>query len=119
MELVAYSDRGDEKRTVEKIKFQWIKSVLEQTGLEFKDCFPESEDPEDLTFENKKNIRKILYDNKIEVIDIGDGCKLYIQEELIGEFKQPSYKLHFDGSKISKKDKWFVEIKINFWSVFD
>jgi hypothetical protein len=119
MELIVYADRGDEKNTVEKIKFQWTKSILEQTGLDFNDCFPESDEPTDLTIDNKKNIRKILSDNKIEVIDEGEGCKIYIQEELIAEFYQPSYKLNFDNSKVSRKDRWFVEIKLNFWSVFD
>lgn len=115
-----YSDRGNERNVAKQVQFQWIRSVLEQTGIDWEDCFPESDDPGDHTILQKGKVRKILELNKIHVIDDSDdGVKIYITDEVIAEWKKPFFRMHYDAAQIDKTKKWYVEIEIVCWSVFD
>lgn len=115
-----YSDRGGENKAINTVKYQWIRSILEQTGVDWEDCFSENNIEKELTILQKAKTRKKLQENNLYVHDNMDGeISIYIGDEIIAKWEKPIFRIKFDGSKIKKSEKWFSEIDINCWSVFD
>jgi hypothetical protein len=120
MNFTANADRGEEKNVVEKLRYQWIQFILEQTGADLEDCFSESGDPEDATILQKALLRKKLDQNKITVKDIHDGSlEIYVEEERIAYWNKPYFRLRIDNNKINKKNQQYIEIDMGCWSIFD
>ena len=118
MQQVILSDRSNCKQISNNIKLLWIKDILEQTGLNVSDCFPEGEDKEQ-TIEQKAVLRKLLKDNEISIIEEDESCVIYIQKEVIGKFEKPQYILKKDLSILDKNKQLYVEIHLEYSSVFD
>jgi len=120
MKDLLFADRDDAQKVVEKVRFSWIRFVLEQTGMDLEKCFPEDDDPDSMTIAQKAELRHILNKNKILVLDDHDGrIRLYIDEDLIAEWKKPVYDLRHDNRQLNPKKKYYVGINIEYWSVFD
>ena len=113
------SDRYSCKQTANNIKNLWLKSILEQTGLDVSNCFSDSEELEEQTIPQKSLLRKILTENNIIIIEQDESCKIYIQNEIIAEWEKPSYILKFDRSQLDKSKRSYVEVTIRYQSVFD
>jgi len=113
------SDRSSCKQTANNIKNLWLKSILEQTGLDVSNCFSDSEELEEQTIPQKSLLRKILTENNIIIIEQDESCKIYIQNEIIAEWEKPSYILKFDRSQLDKSKRSYVEVTIRYQSVFD
>lgn len=112
--------REDAKSKAKLLMYQWAYSVLSQMGVDFGDSIPEDGDPDGLTKLQQAQMRKILENNKIFVLDNQDeSLAIYVENELIGKWERPYYKLHFDPSKINPKEKFYMEVDISFGSVFD
>jgi hypothetical protein len=117
---IILADRDDFRKVTNTIKYTWWRDVLIQTGMELDNCFPASDNPEDQTIEQKQLLRKILNENNILIIDEFDlGLKIYIEEELIAEWKKPTYTLKTDLAQLNPKKKLYIEIMIEYYSVFD
>ena len=120
MKFTANSDRGDERKVAYQLRYQWVKFVLEQIKVDWTDCFPQSERLEDVTILQSATLRKKLNDNNIIINDNVDGSlDIYVNEELIAEWKKPSFILHINPAKINKRDKYYSEIQMECWSVYD
>ena len=119
MKFEITSDRGDEKNVVSTVCFQWVRNVLEMTGIDWEDCF-EGETAEDLSVLQRGKIRKKLKQNNLFVLDDSDGgVKIYIDTEVIGEWHKPNFILNYDHAEIDPKKKTFILIEASCWSVFD
>ena len=121
MKDLLFSDKEDAQKVVDKVRFSWIRCVLEQTGMDLGNSFSEGEDDLDsMTIAQKAELRHILDKNKILVLDDHDGgIRLYIDEDLIAEWKKPSFDLRHDNRQLNPKKKYYVGITIEYWSVFD
>ena len=112
--------REEAKKQVELLMYQWCYSVITETGAEFGDEIPEDGNPENLTILQRAKMRKTLSDNKIFILDNKDEIlEIYVEGELIAKWEKPYYKLHYDRTKINPKERYYSEVEISFWSVFD
>jgi len=94
---------------------RFIKTILEalEVGIDYK-----SEEP--LSIEDKVKMRKSLEFYGITIIEIFDGSlKIFAEKELIAEWKKPTYKLKQDFSQVDPKNKLYMEMNIEFWTVFE
>lgn len=119
MHQTILSDRTSCKQTISNLKSEWIKSILEQTGLDISNCYSESDEWQEQTIPQKALLRKILVENNIIIIDEDEICKIYIQNEMIAEWEKPDYILKFDKSQLDKSKQGYVEVHIKYNSVFD
>lgn len=114
------ASRQDAKDRARILMYQWIYSVLSQMGVDFEDCIPDDGDPESLSAIQRAKMRKTLETNKIFISDNKDGeAGIYVENELIGKWNKPHYKLCIDRSKINKKEKYYMDVEVLFGSVFD
>jgi hypothetical protein len=68
----------------------------------------------------KVKMRGILATYNIQVIDDLDGhMKIYLENELIAEWLKCTYKLKRDLNVVDPKQRIFLEMEVNCWSVFD
>jgi hypothetical protein len=94
---------------------RFIKTILEalEVGIDYK-----SEEP--LSIEEKIKMRKSLGFYGITIMNIPDGSlKIYVEKELIAEWKKPLYKIKKDPSQIDPNKKLYMEMSIDFWTVFE
>ena len=42
------ADNGDHKNVVSKVIYQWTRNILEMTGIDWEDCFPDDNNPDSL-----------------------------------------------------------------------
>jgi hypothetical protein len=105
------------------VRFQWVKNILLSTGADFSEIFIDSE--EEQTYDNmsiiqKAKLRKVLDQNNITISDNHDGSLLvFIDHDIIAEWGVPNFKLHFDGKEPNQQKRWYIEVEIDCWSVFD
>lgn len=124
MRLKVVANRSEAKEVALKVRFQWVKDILLSTGADFTDIFPESEDElltyNDMSIIQKAKLRKVLEQNKINIVDNHDGSLLiYLENDVIAEWKIPNFKLHFDRNELNPQKRWYIEIEMDYWSVFD
>lgn len=119
IEQTILADRDDCKTVAKQLQFIWLKDLFYQTGMDLDGCFPDSDDPNDHTIQQKSLLKKTLKDNDIILIDDkDDGIKIYIQEVLIGIWHKPQYILRTDYKQLDRAKRLYVEIIIKYWSVF-
>ena len=120
MKEVVFADKDNYKTISQQLRFSWLKELLFLTGMNLDNCFPDSDDPEDQTIEQKINLKKALSDNDILVIDNNDDSILiYIQNQLIGEWKKPLYDRREDFTQLDRNKRFYFGINVEYWSVFD
>lgn len=73
-----------------------------------------------LPVSQKIQMRQFMNTYHIQVIDDLDGhMKVFVENELVGEWFKSKYKLRRDVSQLNPKRQLFLEMEINFWSVFE
>ena len=114
------ASREEAKEQIKLLMYQWCYSILTEIGIEFSDEIPEDGNPNSLTILQKAKMRKILANNNIFIIDNQDEIiEIYIENELVAKWEKPFYKLHYDRTKVNPKERYYSEVEISFWSVFD
>jgi hypothetical protein len=116
MKEIILADRENCREIANQFKYSWFREVLSQTGMDLSECFSEDEEQ---SIEQKAKLRRVLNDNDIVVLDNNEEIKIYIQKEIIAEWNKPIYNLKQDISQINPKKKFYVNIEIDYWSVFD
>jgi len=120
MEETVFADNDNFKEVHDQLRFIWFRNLLIQTGMDLENCFPDSDDPHDQTIEQKLKLKNILSDNKIFIVDNNDdSLMIYIQDQLIGQWNKPRYDKREDLSQRGKRNKYYIGINLNYWSVFD
>jgi len=108
--------RNENTKVIEKQEqSRFIKATMEAYGVPI-----DWNTDEPLSISDRNRIEKVLDSHNISVIDSNDGnIKMYVESELIGEWKKPFYVLKQDISKPDKKKQLYVEMNVNFWTVFE
>lgn len=113
--LLNYDENTKMIEAEEKIRF--LRSILEQMGLPIEEFWSETEDF--LSIFQKMKLRNILNTYNIQVIDNNEGLSIFMEGDKIAEWFRPNYKLKKDFSQLDPKKKLFLEMTIEFWSVFE
>lgn len=120
MNQIIKADKDNYKEVFNQVKFDWVCNVLSQTGMNLDNCFPESGNYEDQTIQQKAQLRNNLNDNNILIIDNNDDSLIiYIQNEIIASWDKPLYIRREDAEERNPKRKYYIEINIECYSVFD
>lgn len=108
--------RSEDTKTVEgQEQARFIKSVLEalEVPIEFN---PE----EPLSIVDHQKLRKSFKEFNIHVIDdIDGGIRVSIGDDLIAEWYKATYKLKKDPLEKNRREQLFLEMEINFWTIFE
>jgi hypothetical protein len=122
---IVYADRDNATYIAKKVQYMWLVDILVQIlGEDVKEFLPEDEGIQ--TVDQKIKLRSYLKKNALYVDKNIDGSlRVYTKPDdkndwvIIADWKIPQFKLNYDASQIEKDKKWFVEIVINHWSVFN
>lgn len=109
-------DKNEKTRLVEaQEQSRFLKAMLESLDV------PIEFNPEEpLTVESKLQLRKSFSTYNIHVIDdMSGGIKMFANNELIGEWFKCKYTLKEDLSQIDPNKKHYLEMNVNFWSIFE
>jgi hypothetical protein len=118
------ADRDNATYVSRKVRYMWHKDILQQIlGEDVLEFLPEEELEQ--TVEQKMKLRSFLRTNGLYVESNTDGTmRIYTKPDdndwlVIADWKIPQFKLVYDYNQIEKDKKWFVEITIEHWSVFN
>ena len=113
--LLNYNENTKVVEEEEKNKF--LHAILDQMGLPINE-FWEYDTP--LEVQQRMQLRNLLNTYNVEVIDDLDGhLQIYVDDELIGEWHKCEYKLKKDLSQRDPKKKIYLEMQVNYWSIFE
>jgi hypothetical protein len=108
--------RDENRKSIEaQEQARFIKTILEvlEVAIEYN---PE----EPFTIESKMKMRKSLEKYGITIESIIDGSlRIFVERELIAEWKKPLYKMKKDFSQVDPKNRLYMEMNIEFWTVFE
>ena len=105
------------RKVEDEEKSRFMRSILEIMGVPI-DEFWIPEQP--LSIEDKIKLRSILSTYNIQVIDDLDGSlQMYVDGQLIAEWKKCEYKLKRDLSQLDPNRQLYLEMQVNFWSIFE
>lgn len=94
---------------------RFVKNILEALEVPV-DWNPE----EPLSVDKRIEFRIKLSEYGIGVIsDIDGGIKVYLHNDLIGEWYKCSYKLKKDASQVDPNKKLYLEMSVNFWTIYE
>lgn len=114
--ILLSSDENTRKIEDEE-KAQFVMNVISSMGIPTEDIL---NDNSELSIENKIKLRNLLATYNVNVIDSSDGeLQIYVDNEIVAHWKKPTYILKRDLSAHDPKKKLFLEMKINFWSIFE
>lgn len=105
------------RKVEEEEKSRFIKSIIDTLEVPLEGLW---EDEEELSLETRIKLREILSKFSIKIIDYPDGhLEIYAGTELIAEWKKCEYVLKRDLTTIDPTKKLYLEMKINYWSIFE
>jgi hypothetical protein len=119
--LLNYNENTRQVEEEEKARF--LRGILEQ-------CFENTEVANQvqeiwdidgpLPAPQKIKLRDVLATYNLQVIDDFDGgLKIYLENELVANWKKPYYKLMTDLSQVDRKKRLYLEMCVECWSVFE
>lgn len=119
--LLNYNDNL--KKAEEEEKSHFLRGLLEQF-FENTDVINQVQEiwgPDNyLSVEQKIKMRELLTTYGIQIIDDLDGnMKIYVDGELVAEWYKCNYKLKKDLLQIDHKKRFYLEMEISCWSVFE
>lgn len=119
--LLNYNENLRQVEDEEKARF--LRSILEQMFenteviIKLQELWP-GDVP--LVPEQKVKMRGLMTTYGIQVIDDMDGhMRILVEGELIGEWSKCKYKLRRDISQIDPKKQLYLEMEVNYWSLFE
>lgn len=95
---------------------RFVRSVLESAGIDLSEVWIE----EELTLDQKVQLRHILSQYQIQIIEDGDGSvEIFLEKESIAKWHKPTYVLKHDHSQLDPKDRLYLEMKVKYSTAFD
>ena len=95
-------------------KVRWLRSILEQIGVPLDDW------PENPSMENLRDMRSLLKQLEIDVInDSDDGLLIYFSNKLVAQWIRPTYKMIEDPKEKDHRYRFYYEMHLNHNCVFD
>ena len=111
-------NRDDFKSIEAELRSSFIRATIEEMGIQLNEIWPE--DKIDFDIQEKIKLRELLNKYNILIIDDHDGgTKIYVEEEMIGEWKKCRYELQTDLSQIDPGKKIYLKMFVDYWSVFE
>ena len=105
------------KKIEEEERYSFLRNLIEQMGVPIQEFWTTNEP---LTIEQKIKLRGILQAYSIQVIDDLDGhMQVFVEKDMVGEWHKPNYKLKKDLSEIDRRKQLYLEMSIEYWSVFE
>lgn len=119
---VVQADVEDAQQIIEQEKLIFIFSTLISSGIPeeiLTPCFPEEN--QDLTVEQKIELRKICEKWSISVIgDIDGSVRIFLnRKELIAKLDKPLISLRKDNSVLERHKQLYNEIHFSWWSLVE
>lgn len=115
------ADRSNYREVISELQYEFVVNVISNLGLpeeELEQCFPEEYSKFDV--ESKIRLRSLLGKFNVQIIDDKDGgLKIYVESEVIAEWKKCFIKIKTNRAAINPEDKMFVEIECEYFSVFE
>ncbi len=122
METSILANREDARKVEAEAQHDFIFFILESMEIPtdiLEECFPEA-GLEEFGVEEKIKLRKYLRQFGVHIIhDYDGGIKVYVDKEVVAEWKKCRFSLREDSSAIDPKDRLYVEVHINYWTIFD
>lgn len=115
MKTSIYINRGDEKLVAEEEKNVFIKSLISEIGIDINDIWPDED--KILSVKQRIDLKNLLAKYNVNIIEEGDTL-IFVDKTLIGTWKKPVYILKTDLSEIDPTKKIFLEMIIEYNSVF-
>lgn len=121
MKQTILCNREDIRKVEAEEQLHFLRSILEEIGLtDLDEYFPENNDPELYTVEQKIKLRQLLEKFQISVIDDRDGgLKIYVEKELIADWKKCRFAFREDLAELDRSKRIYAEIYIEYWSQFE
>lgn len=119
MESIILLNSNENTRQVEdEEKSRFVRDVLNSLGIDIEGIWDEDGN---LSIENKIKLRKLLSTFNIDIVaEPGGNLQIYHENTyLIGEWKKPQYVLKKDLSQKDPRKRLYVEMRTNYWSVFE
>jgi hypothetical protein len=105
------------KKVEEEEKTRYLRDILQSMGVPV-DEFWTTDGP--LSVDQRIKLRGILMTYSIQVIDDLDGqMQVYVENELVAEWRKCTYKLKRDLRQIDPRKQLFLEMEVNCWSLFE
>jgi len=113
--LLNYDENTRQVEEEEKSKF--IKQILSQMGLPVEEFWTSDTA---LSAREKIKLREIISAYNIVIIDDLDGhMQIYVDNDLVAEWKKCTYTLKRDLRQIDPRKKLYMEMTVENWSVFE
>jgi hypothetical protein len=113
--LLNYDENTRQVEEEEKHKF--LHSLLSQMGVPVEEFW---NGDSNLSVPQKIKLRNILATYNIQAIDDLDGhMQVYVENELVGEWHKCTYKLKQDLRQLDPKKRLYLEMAIDYWSIFE
>lgn len=104
------------KKVEEEEQSNFIRNLIEQMGVPI-DFWVEGAS---LSIEGRKKMLDLLRKYQIMILDDNDGeIKIYVENELVGEWRKCSYKLKRNYGELDRKKQLYLEMTVDFWTIFD
>lgn len=116
MKQIILANLSDFQSVVDEERYNFSRHILNEIGLPI-DCMPE--DPAEFDRDNKIAYRGLLVQYNVKAIEDRDGgLKIYHENDLLGEWKKPFYIRRVDRNQLDPTDRIYLEIHLEFYSVF-
>ena len=109
-------DKNENTKEIEaQEQARFVKTILEALEV------PIDWDPDEpLSVDGKLKLRKSLATYNINIVsDIDGGLKVFVNNDVIGEWYKCSYKFKKDASQVDPHKKLYLEMSVNFWTIFE
>jgi len=108
-------DLDDVKNTEEWVRNAFARETLEKMGLPLEEIWPE----EELTVEQKTELRVLLAQYDVDILDDGDrGLRIYVEDDVVAELMKPRYRMHKDIKARRASQRLFYEMMVKYKTLF-
>ena len=122
MELSRFVSRDNYRQEEEQWQYEFVYYVLSNIGIpqEILDgCFPE-DGMEAFTVDHKIELRKPMSTFDVSIVDDRDGgIKMFVERDLIAEWKKCKFVLREDGKEVNPSKRLYMEVRADIWTIFD
>lgn len=113
--LLDYDANTKDVETEERDKF--LHSLLSEMGIPIINLWNLNDE---ITPIQKAELRNSLKNYNVQVIDESDGTmEVYVENKIVGRWNKPLYQIKRDYSKLDKKKQLYIELKLDYWSIFE
>lgn len=104
------------KKVEEEEQSRFLRTLIEQMGVPIDFWIEDAP----LSVEQRSKLIEILHKYHIYIQNDNDGnIKVYVEKELVGEWNKCTYKLKRNYEEIDRKKQLYLEMNVDFWTVFD